>query len=40
MIQHDGTVRDGTGKIVQFHYGEDGINSTKLEQTSLPVKVS
>lgn len=39
MTQHDGTVRDGQGKIVQFRYGEDGINSTKLEQTSLPVKM-
>ena len=38
MTQHDGTVRDSSGKIVQFRYGEDGINSTKLEQTSLPVK--
>jgi DNA-directed RNA polymerase II subunit RPB1 len=38
MTQHDGTVRDGSGKIVQFRYGEDGLNSTKLEQTSLPVK--
>lgn len=37
MTQHDGTVRDGTGKIVQFRYGEDGINSTKLEDSSLPL---
>lgn len=37
MTQHDGTVRDATGKIVQFRYGEDGINSTKLESTSVPI---
>jgi DNA-directed RNA polymerase II subunit RPB1 len=38
MTQHDGTVRDGTGKIVQFRYGEDGVNSTKIENTSLPLE--
>jgi DNA-directed RNA polymerase beta' subunit len=37
MTQHDGTVRDGTGKIVQFRYGEDGVNSTKLEDCSIPL---
>jgi DNA-directed RNA polymerase beta' subunit len=37
MTQHDGTVRDASGKIVQFHYGEDGINSTKIEGISLPL---
>jgi DNA-directed RNA polymerase II subunit RPB1 len=38
MTQHDGTVRDGTGKIVQFRYGEDGVNSTKIENSSLPLE--
>ena len=33
--QFDGTVRDAKGNIVQFHYGEDGVNSTKIENTSL-----
>lgn len=33
--QHDGTVRDATGAILQFHYGEDGTNSTKIEQAYL-----
>ena len=37
MIQHDGTVRDANGSIVQFHYGEDGINSTKIESCTLPL---
>ena len=37
MSQHDGTVRDGMGKIIQFRYGEDGISSTKLEGTTLPL---
>jgi DNA-directed RNA polymerase beta' subunit len=37
MCQHDGTVRDGMGKIVQFRYGEDGLASTKLEGISLPL---
>jgi DNA-directed RNA polymerase beta' subunit len=38
MTQHDGTVRDGNGKIVQFRYGEDGINSTKIENTSISLE--
>ena len=38
MTQHDGTVRDGMGKIVQFRYGEDGVLSTKLEGSSLPLQ--
>jgi len=37
MTQHDGTIRDGMGKIIQFRYGEDGISSTKLEGTVLPL---
>jgi DNA-directed RNA polymerase beta' subunit len=36
--QHDGTVRDGMGKIVQFRYGEDGISSVKLEGIDLPLE--
>jgi DNA-directed RNA polymerase beta' subunit len=37
MINHDGTVRDSNGSIVQFYYGEDGINSTKVEACVLPL---
>jgi len=37
MTQHDGTVRDAGGKIIQFRYGEDGVNSTKIEGISLPL---
>ncbi len=29
--QHDSTVRDANGNIVQYYYGEDGINATKIE---------
>ena len=36
-IQFDGTVRDSRGNIIQFHYGEDGVNSTKIESTSLDI---
>ena len=36
-VQFDGTVRDARGNIVQFHYGEDGINATKIESTSLDI---
>ena len=35
VVQHDGTVRDANMNITQFHYGEDGINSTKIESQSL-----
>jgi DNA-directed RNA polymerase II subunit RPB1 len=37
VTQHDGTVRDARGGIVQFHYGEDGISCTKVETMSLPI---
>ena len=34
-VQYDGSVRDSRMNVVQFHYGEDGINSTKIEIASL-----
>ena len=34
-IQHDSSVRDAVGNIIQFAYGEDGINSTKIESQPL-----
>ena len=38
LITHnDGTVRDASGRIVQFVYGEDGVNSTKIEGIALPL---
>ena len=37
VVQHDGTVRDTNNNIVQYHYGEDGINATKIETQSLPI---
>jgi DNA-directed RNA polymerase II subunit RPB1 len=36
-VQHDGTVRDANNNIVQYHYGEDGVNPTKIETQSLPI---
>ena len=35
VTQNDGTVRDAKMNIVQFHYGEDGTNSTMIESQSL-----
>ena len=35
VVQYDGTVRDSRMNIVQFYYGEDGINATKIESASL-----
>jgi len=36
-VQHDGTVRDTNNNIIQFHYGEDGINPVKIEIQSYPI---
>lgn len=33
-VEHDGTVRNVTGSIVQFMYGEDGIDSISVEGQS------
>jgi DNA-directed RNA polymerase II subunit RPB1 len=35
MTHYDGTVRDANNNIIQFHYGEDGINATKIENQPL-----
>jgi DNA-directed RNA polymerase II subunit RPB1 len=32
VTHYDGTVRDANMNIVQFQYGEDGINATKIVQ--------
>jgi DNA-directed RNA polymerase II subunit RPB1 len=37
ITQHDGSVRDTTGGVLQLSYGEDGINATKLEEQRLPI---
>jgi DNA-directed RNA polymerase II subunit RPB1 len=37
-VQFDGSVRDARGKIIQFYYGEDGVNSTKIESASLKLE--
>ena len=36
-VQYDGTVRDSRMNITQFHYGEDGINATKIESVNLGI---
>ena len=36
-VQYDGSVRDSRMNIVQFKYGEDGINATKIESASLGI---
>ena len=35
--QYDGTVRDSRMNILQFQYGEDGINATKIESANLGI---
>ena len=34
-VQYDGSVRDSRMNVVQFKYGEDGVNATKIESASL-----
>lgn len=37
IVHHDGTVRDANHNIVQYHYGEDGVNPTKIETQALSI---
>ncbi|MEK6964382.1 MAG: DNA-directed RNA polymerase subunit A' [Nanoarchaeota archaeon] len=37
-VEYDFTVRDASKKIVQFHYGEDGVDVSKSEAGKLNVK--
>jgi DNA-directed RNA polymerase II subunit RPB1 len=34
--KYDGTVRNALGDIIQFCYGEDGMDGTKIEKQFLP----
>ena len=36
-VEYDMTVRNNMGKIIQFSYGDDGIETTKVENQSFPV---
>ena len=36
-VQYDGSVRDSRMNLVQFKYGEDGINATKIESANLGI---
>ena len=35
MVNYDGAVRNNKGKIIQFQYGEDGIDTTKVEDQDI-----
>jgi DNA-directed RNA polymerase subunit A' len=37
-IEYDGTVRDANGRIIQFSYGEDGIDVSKSENGEINVQ--
>jgi DNA-directed RNA polymerase beta' subunit len=37
IVHHDGTVRDANNNVIQYHYGEDGVNPTKIETQSLSI---
>ena len=36
-VEYDMTVRNNKGKIIQFTYGDDGFDSTKVESQSIPL---
>jgi len=36
-VEYDMTVRNNKGKIIQFAYGDDGFESTKVENQSMPL---
>jgi DNA-directed RNA polymerase II subunit RPB1 len=36
-VEYDMTVRNNKGKIIQFAYGDDGFDSTKAENQSMPL---
>jgi len=37
-VEYDGSVRDASGKIVQFSYGEDGLDVSKTKNGVIDVK--
>jgi len=37
MVNYDMTIRTNKNKIVQFHYGDDGIDTTKVEDQDIPI---
>ena len=37
-VEYDGTVRDASGKIVQFSYGEDGIDVSRSENGKINIQ--
>ena len=37
MIQYDMTIRSNKGKLIQFSYGEDSIDTIKVENQELPI---
>jgi DNA-directed RNA polymerase subunit A' len=37
-VEYDGTVRDASGRIIQFKYGEDGIDVARSESGKIDIK--
>ena len=35
MVQYDGTVRNALGDVIQFCYGEDGMDGARVERQTL-----
>ena len=37
MVQYDSTVRNSQGMIIQFLYGEDGVDAVRVEEQKMPL---
>ena len=37
-VEYDGSVRNATGKIIQFSYGDDGLDVSKTENRKINVQ--
>ena len=37
-VEYDGTVRDASGKVIQFSYGEDSLDVSKTKNGLIDVK--
>ena len=36
-VEYDGTVRDASGRVVQFSYGEDGLDVSKTKGGTIDI---
>lgn len=39
MVRYDGTVRNGIDQMIQFRYGEDGLDGMWVEEQAIPTLI-